>query len=377
MQDQVLSEILAFCALFIAGQGVGILLLLFSAKKKNTVFYLLVTYIALNCFLLVIEYFIHSHISLPGIVLNIGNVYILKGGTFYLYVKSLTTPGFRIQWKHAVHLLPLGLIFLENFASDLYPGRLTMASLYIAYYSLLVGYCIAAARLMPDYGKYIKGYFSSIGKISLDWLYKLIIVYLVSSFIFLVLRVVEFRALVNDESLEFVYVNNAIIFFICFYLIALGGYRRELTGIEVPAEDTDKITSGSATDLKNGKPRPDEEASREVWQKLNAYMRKKEPFLNEGLNLYELASAIDTSPRNLSQLLNTFSGQSFYDFVNGYRAEKARQLIEDSSLSEMPMVDIGFAAGFASKMTFYKYFKKHFSKTPLQYKKMLTDSAST
>lgn len=376
MQNQLLSEILAFSALFIAGQGTGILLLLFSFAKKNTVFYLLVIYIALNCYMLVFEYFSHRQIPLPQIFNHLSSIYILKGGAFYLYVKALTTPGFRIEWKHAVHLLPLCLAWFAYRLDFLGSPRLITAYLFLFYYLLLVGYCIAAARLMPDYGRYIRGHFSSIGKINLDWLYKLIIVYLFSSLVFLVLRVVELGALINNDKLDFVYVNNAIVFFICFYLIALGGYRQELTEIGPSlstASDTDSDTDNKpdAATKSADAPPLDKGASKKIWQTLNAHMRKEEPYLDEELNLYQLAERIGTSPRHLSQVLNALYGQSFYDFVNGYRAEKAKVLIEDAAMADKPMLEIGVEAGFANKMTFYKYFKKHFSKTPLQYKKAL------
>lgn len=381
MNNQVLSEILAFGALFIAGQGIAILLQLFTIKKKNTAFYLLATYIALNCCLFILQYFMYRQIPFPSIVLRFAMLYILKGGLLYLYVKALMTPHFRLQWQHSIHLLPLVFIIIMDqlfISGKVQLGgyiRLFPIYAYLIYGFTLVAYCVAAARLMPDYRQYIRRYFSSVDRINLEWLYKLVIVYLISSLIFLALGVTTFFEVSNDPNVEFFYHDNIFVFFICFYLIASGGYRQELTGIDISVEtEVDNKDAETKTD----KPLLiDEEAGKALWHKLNTYMQGKEPFLDEELKLSQLAAGIDVCPRHLSQVLNLFANQSFYDYVNGYRAEKARQLIEGGTQPEMPMVDIGIEAGFANKVTFYKYFKKHFLKTPLQYRKVFNNKATS
>ena len=290
---------------------------------------------------------------------------------FYLYIKALTTPGFRIEWAQAVHLLPL-LIFSINLNgdnSDAYKGRLGVAYIQTFYYVLLVAYCIAAARLMPNYGRYIKSRFSSIDRISLAWLYKLIIVYLISSLLFLILRIVELYALISDANLELFYVNNTLVMVVCFYLIALGGYRQDSTSFDTNHHSEDEEAKSASESVKIKQIPFSDETSDAIWQQLNTYMNSQEPFLNEELSLTQLAEGVGISPRDLGQVINTVSGKNFYDFVNGYRAEKARELLESEDRADTPMVDIGIESGFASKVTFYKYFKRHFSQTPLQYRK--------
>ncbi len=98
-------------------------------------------------------------------------------------------------------------------------------------------------------------------------------------------------------------------------------------------------------------------------------MYEQEPFLDNELRLAQLASALGVSTQSLSQVINTFSGQNFYDLINGFRARKAVQLLESPGYKSRSILDISMEAGFANKVTFYKHFKKHFNMNPSDYRK--------
>jgi AraC-like DNA-binding protein len=89
------------------------------------------------------------------------------------------------------------------------------------------------------------------------------------------------------------------------------------------------------------------------------------------LTLAELALALSTTPHNLSEVINTRTGQNFYDFVNGYRVDEVKERLRDPNADHLTLLAIGLEAGFNSKSSFNAVFKKHTSMTPSEYKKTL------
>ncbi|MEH6583528.1 MAG: helix-turn-helix domain-containing protein, partial [Halioglobus sp.] len=70
----------------------------------------------------------------------------------------------------------------------------------------------------------------------------------------------------------------------------------------------------------------------------------------------------------LSRIINTCAGVSFYEFVNGYRVDEARKMLLDSAASEKNMLEVSLAAGFNSLSTFYTHFRKRVGMTPKKYR---------
>ncbi|NGX17145.1 helix-turn-helix domain-containing protein [Wenzhouxiangella sp. XN24] len=97
-------------------------------------------------------------------------------------------------------------------------------------------------------------------------------------------------------------------------------------------------------------------------ERLHAFMDADEPYLDPGLTLASLSAQVAMTPRDLSELLNRSLGVHFFDFINGYRIEKAQHLL----LAEprQSVLQILYAVGFNSKSSFNTAFKKHSGVTP-------------
>jgi AraC-like DNA-binding protein len=67
-------------------------------------------------------------------------------------------------------------------------------------------------------------------------------------------------------------------------------------------------------------------------------------------------------------VINEHLKVNFYDFVNGYRVEEAKRLLEDGSHGKKNFLEILYEAGFNTKSAFNRAFKKHAGMTPSQYK---------
>jgi AraC-like DNA-binding protein len=97
-------------------------------------------------------------------------------------------------------------------------------------------------------------------------------------------------------------------------------------------------------------------------------MDRDRPWRDSELTLADLATLLDTTPHKLSEVLNSEIGQTFYDFVNGYRVREVQRRIAAGEARKLTMLALALDAGFASKSTFNTVFKKHTSQTPSDYR---------
>ena len=109
--------------------------------------------------------------------------------------------------------------------------------------------------------------------------------------------------------------------------------------------------------------------SSDIWDEINRLMTEEELYLNPELRLNELAGQLNRSVHHVSQVINQQQGGSFSDFLNGYRIEKAKQLLQSDKAKTFTILAIAYESGFNSKTAFYNAFKKLTGKTPSQFLK--------
>jgi len=103
-------------------------------------------------------------------------------------------------------------------------------------------------------------------------------------------------------------------------------------------------------------------------QDLDSIMQSRQEYLRSGLTLPKLAEAVGCSVNILSQVINSGFGTSFFDYLNRYRIEHARKLLEGIDSQNDAILTIAFTVGFNSNSAFYSAFKKHVGVTPAQYR---------
>jgi AraC-like DNA-binding protein len=142
--------------------------------------------------------------------------------------------------------------------------------------------------------------------------------------------------------------------------------------------DGDRDTGGVADEAsaagETGGPRyersgVDPERARRHLDALIALMETERPYRDGDLTLHDLAGRLGISAHNLSEVLNTQVGRSFYDFVNGYRVEEVKEKLGDPRTAYLKLVAIASDAGFNSKSAFNAAFKRHAGMTPSEYRR--------
>ena len=103
-------------------------------------------------------------------------------------------------------------------------------------------------------------------------------------------------------------------------------------------------------------------------ERLHACMRFEKPHLDPSLTVDDLARRLAVPSWQLSKVLNTEVGMNFFHFVNAYRVEEAKRLLEDPSCNRITMLRLLHDVGFNSKSTFNEAFKRHTGMTPSEYR---------
>ncbi len=106
--------------------------------------------------------------------------------------------------------------------------------------------------------------------------------------------------------------------------------------------------------------------SLELKKTLLDFMKTEKPYLDSNLRLNDLSEMLNLSRHHTSQIINEHFDTNFFDFVNGYRVEEAKNLLlHDQDLN---ITDVIYASGFNNRVSFYNTFKKLTGMTPKEFK---------
>jgi len=114
-----------------------------------------------------------------------------------------------------------------------------------------------------------------------------------------------------------------------------------------------------------------EEQQASIARQVKQWMEEKAIYKDSDLTLDKLATDMDLSRHHLSETLNQYLGQSFYQLINEYRIREVIKLIEENKKNKTSpvLLSLAFEAGFHSKSSFNQYFKKVTGSTPSAYLK--------
>ena len=104
--------------------------------------------------------------------------------------------------------------------------------------------------------------------------------------------------------------------------------------------------------------------------KIRDFMMKQKPYLDSELSLVQLAEKLAIPRNRLSQILNEYFHQNFYDFLNSYRVDEVKTIMRNGGETNN-FLHSAFAAGFNSKATFYTAFKRLTGMNPSEYQSSL------
>lgn len=111
----------------------------------------------------------------------------------------------------------------------------------------------------------------------------------------------------------------------------------------------------------------EEKSTKDDFESLEKLIVSQQIFRNPDLSLKGLADAFGKRDKEVSEIINSNFEGNFYHFINGFRVEYFKSLVQDGKHAQMSLLGLAEESGFRSKSTFYSSFKKEVGTTPKEY----------
>ncbi len=359
-----------FSIIVIAGftQGISLVVALSAMKKGDANAKKYLSYIIVVITLLLLGRFFYSYSEMTALlykVLYLGDIVIfLYGPLLYFFFLKLFKTKPENNYPIYLHFVPVILYILLILPIYFYEGYGFVG--YIKKYDLLFNLAEVMAiaqnllclylnyNLTKDISKRSEEQASFVPKISF---YQVILKISFWCMIFWIVsifdRYTHFIPVEDFLGYQLVWVTLSFLVFV------IGIYT--LTNPEIFDEIELIVSSENSADFI--------ENLDELVAKIDSVMVEQKPFLQPRLTLADLSKLTGIGRHVLSKILNDVYEKNFFDFVNSYRIEEFKGLLEKSEVNFMTHSALALEAGFNSKSTFYTAFKKLTGKTPKAYLK--------
>ena len=292
---------------------------------------------------------------------------LLLGPFLYLYIRSLTKRDFKFTKLHAAHFILFGLyivFYLPHFIHDgrggleyYFTNDLTRYIVQSIIYFQFIIYSAICLKYIIQQRQTLKNSCSSLDETKLFWL----------EFLFGGFILIWLSGYINHIG---EYFNSGIIipWEILIILIFVFANMIVFLGLKKPEllrdfSESEQVSKYLKTALSS-------EKKIEYKKQILNLMRENKPYLDPGITLSEFSNKVNIPSHYISQVLNSELNQNFYDFMNQWRIEESKIQLKKSS--DRTILEILYNAGFNSKASFNRAFKKHTGMTPSGFKKKST-----
>lgn len=321
---------------------------------------------------------------------SMGMIPLTFGPYLYLYTRYLVDRVMRFNYADLLHFVPFLLLTFIYFA--FFKDRVNFSDVQyfnndkflwirvvygLIFFTSIVTYTVLTFIKLRQYRKGITAYFSywtrQLRLLWLNFIPTLFFLLFITYFITGAINAFSFKKVVDTDTLS--HIGLTIIAFAVSYF----GLRQPTLYKRVRIKEDfqrEKLKEEQADDedeedTKKQKARFTDEEANVLIEKLNNYMLEEKPYLNPELTLYDLASPINMTKNELTDLLNNHIGKNFFSYVNEYRINAVIKRFKNPDYQHFTIIAIAYDCGFNSKSTFNSLFKQHIGKTPSDYKKEL------
>lgn len=357
----------------IHGVFLAILLKRFSRDAANNLLVLLLVSIAL-C--LCVDLWMSSSFAYtyPQLAQLLSPLYFVIGPLMFLYTKTILQMPPSQKWVNCLHFLPAGIFYGLIFVIDILVSTDELRTYLLedrdakgidgfgVVIQIHVGiYVLASFWNWYGFEKAVKKKYSSDFTLIMSWLKQALIIFFL---LWCVWVVGDF--LINTSFL--IATDFAMVIGVYFLGYSALIHKNillpslKLANVEV----TQTIKPELPVRYANAK--LSDERTAMLQQALSTLMLTEHPYLEPELTLSQLASLLDATNHEVSQLLNESLGESFFDFINRHRVVEVQRCLRDPAYNQQTILDIALASGFSSKAAFNAAFKKVSGLTPSQYK---------
>ncbi len=326
---------------------------------------------------------------------------LLMGPIIYFYVQSFLNPSFKFGKKEWLHLLPallynfwiLTVAVIDNVVLKKYylmDGQndpdFNNWYIVLGLMSLLV-YLVLSFKYYQRYKSIIYQELSFADAVTYKWERNFLIaffLYFLSSLVVGLLNL--FNANIDYQSAWWYYLLFAIIF----YYIAITGYSNSIITkakfqlaflqyqmpLSLPTNFPQEVITEDVgfEEIITEKEQQTAKIQEPTNQGLNEWKTKvlqaivtEKMYQNPELTLTDLSKHLATNPSLLSKIINQGFEMNFNDLINYYRVEEVKEKLQNADNANLTIMSLAYDAGFNSKATFNRAFKKVTGKTPKEF----------
>ncbi|RKR82128.1 AraC-like DNA-binding protein [Mucilaginibacter gracilis] len=301
------------------------------------------------------------------------------GPLLYLYLKSLTNAHYRLQMRDWLHFLP-GALYILWALLVVVTDKLIVGHYYLmngdtdpdfdnwynwAWSASLMVYLVLSIRYYRQYVIFSWFEFSFADAASFKWLRNFL-------YAFAVLTILLLSEHILGLFMELFYVKSWYYFFafaIIIYYVAISAYAAKPI-IKLNFEPALLLSYQEPLLLDTPVAVVEDQSWMEEWKaKIEELMDIQKVYLEPELTLTELARKAGTNASLLSKVINKTYGLNFSDYVNRYRVNEVIRLLEQPAYQNFTLLAVAYDAGFNSKSTFNRAFKKVTGVIPKDYQK--------
>lgn len=223
------------------------------------------------------------------------------------------------------------------------------------FYMILPIYLVV--KYADQYTVYLSENVSDPESYDLRWVKRTMIILSILYFLYIIL-------LLTDRAVLYA-VNKAIMLAVWFYFFYKALFLKNIRldhsfkdGWDLPANEEEE---GNEDEEQRGA------LFKRYAEEVNAWFEREKPYLNEDLRLTDLQRVFPISRSYLSQLFNKELGMTFSDYVNQFRIEESKRLMDAEPRTSIQ--EIAERSGFHSISTFRRAFTKYTGIIPSEYKR--------
>lgn len=331
---------------------------------------------------------VHNFLIASGIYDQQPNLYFLPvvyslgtGPLLYLYVYRLINGHPILPKIIFLHLLPLVLqlsfytyCFLQS-AEEKYVLYTQVFEPYakgiinLAVYISMACYLYLSFREISLYKQRLKTYYSNDYRIALNWLRRLLFVFMGYYILLLFFIILAGAFHLSQDYFPSDLARGLIIFMIGFFAVrqnSLIEIHKNLQEVSEPVKDVPVAGPGMHDELNTGDNPKDSSRkagqslpiNEELLTKIIQVTEQHQLYLNEELCIADLAREIGYSTKTISGCINQGLGKSFSLFINEYRVNLFIERKTSGNFEHLSIMGLAYDCGFNSKSSFNRIFKE-------------------
>ena len=279
----------------------------------------------------------------------------------FIFFYVTKTTGIEIKNKYSYYIPAIfefcvfSVIFIKVFRSPniILPIEYELLLLFDLFSSVIfiLYMCARTILVVKDHNKFLPFFYTDVKYKSLVWMTIFCVVFIVYHLIALGTMITSFQG----DNIRFVLDGLGLLLL---YYCTIGS----LMQINIV-----NITSEKEVKLSKRKQEENKEIYERVSKAIERCMVEEKAFLDPDMTLKTFAKRVGESSRLISKAINKMEYKNFNMYLNHYRVEEFKMLIESEKYQKYSNTALAKEAGFNSRASFYKNFKDVVGISPSDY----------